>query len=673
MHGYAKDGSISKVSEKRVSGRRALSKDVRLEVPLVEITEKSLRVTASVNVPGFQESPLSLFVEYPEAVTITDHDVANIVLAAFLPYMARFGSVSISLPVASSTHIEQYWGKYLSRINGIEGSFSIDYDFGAGISRSENNGLVRSESQTVALLFGGGVESLFALMKLAPVNPLLVALDGPRFLNNDPQNRVKLALEELLWASRGFRVHRVTTNVRDLFVTEDDSILNRLCTGAWLYHFLRPLLNSRGVALLFKSSEWEEAQLPIEYDTSLHARRVNDVGPENPILMPIFNSYSKAEMFLNLADSPFLDFLFSCPAPGAGRWCGACAKCGRIAEYARRFGVSVERIGLPADTPYESDSPVEELYKSSIGRVVERKSRENGHDLLGNNLMKAWLRSVVSGRHSKSVLEPQEDSPEWLDRNLREGVVHESDFKLLTDTAYRFGIETIIDIGASYGYSATSLRNLGFEGKILSVEPLSIHANPLHHLQEKWPGNFDFLPLAVSDREEPTVIGIPVVDGVPFYDFAFNCDYEPSFPHLAENLLSQTSAQCGRHEADFFFESSESISLDSLLDTVLRARSDQRIAVKVDTNGSEISVIKGGLKSLRAHKPLLFIAGARAGSELSLIIESLGYQECFATDHHGKTMTEQYNRLFVHDSWFTQRKLGRGSMLRYGAQPPRCD
>jgi hypothetical protein len=639
-----------------------------LIITRLSIRAQSIEVEFESNLVGLRHTT-PLFVQYPHPIDISEREARHVVLAAFLPYALRFGATDIRWPLKEDQSADSYWRGYIARFGDLSSqSFSTQHDSNCLFELSRSAGgepLSSVEPHSVALLFGGGVESLFALMRLKDTQPLLVSLAGPRFMNNDEDgNRVKLDLERRLLVEHGFKVNRVVTNVRDLFLSRDDSIFNRYETGAWFYHFLRPLLMSCGVQLLLKSAEFEEANLDINYDTSLHARVVPEIADGLPVFSPVFNGYSKAEMFLKLSSSPFFDFVFSCHQPGEGRWCGKCSKCGRIAEYGRRFGVDVRRIGLN-DIPYRVNGKVEALYASSMDRLqtelVANSSPKPHAGLtsipLGQRLKFAWLSSVldaVDAQQPHTAWPIEVNAPAWLDYNLENGIIHEHDFRSFMNFILHFDVETVIDVGASYGYSATTLRNLGFLGRIFSIEPLAVHIPALQHLMAKWPDSFQFASIAILDSTRQCLLAAPCFGKQTFVDYAFDCNYEPNFDSIAQSLSVAQSEGEEVSAVRFSYQSLRGETLDNLLGLGHWATSGARIALKIDTNGTEMAVLRGAQSILRDRKALVFVSGPVGDGRLRSFMSDMDYIESSDASFSGvvNETTLVYNSIFVPRDWF---------------------
>lgn len=138
-------------------------------------------------------------------------------------------------------------------------------------------------------------------------------------------------------------------------------------------------------------------------------------------------------------------------------------------------------------------------------------------------------------------------------------------------------ITTLIDVGANLGQFALSARDAGFAGDIYSVEPLSTaHAACLaaSARDPKW----HVLPRMALGAER----------GTATINVAHN---------LASSSLLEVDARSVEAEPQSGFMGTEEIEIRSL-DDVAEAQWGDRIALKIDTQGFELEVLKGAQASL---------------------------------------------------------------------------
>lgn len=160
-------------------------------------------------------------------------------------------------------------------------------------------------------------------------------------------------------------------------------------------------------------------------------------------------------------------------------------------------------------------------------------------------------------------------------------------FKLINN----FQINKIFDIGANVGDYALEMRKLGFNGQIISFEPLSTAFEKLKKKASK-DKNWEAINIALGDIECETEINV-----------AGN-SYSSSLVEMMQSHLNSApqSAYIGK-------EKIKVNKLDLIFENYYNR--DDNIFVKIDTQGYEMNVLKGGEKSLS------FIRGIQI--ELSLV------------------------------------------------------
>jgi FkbM family methyltransferase len=170
----------------------------------------------------------------------------------------------------------------------------------------------------------------------------------------------------------------------------------------------------------------------------------------------------------------------------------------------------------------------------------------------------------------------------------------------------RHRINMVLDVGANSGQYGKLLRNLGFRGRIVSFEPLSEAFAAL----QRTAANDPFWAchnIGLSDVDETAVINVSANS------------YSSSFlPASARSVRIEPGiASVGRQEARLR-------RLDDIIDEI--ARPDEVIYLKIDTQGYELNVLKGALKTI-GRAPLIQLETAFSqGYEGQPVIEGvIGY------------------------------------------------
>jgi FkbM family methyltransferase len=197
-----------------------------------------------------------------------------------------------------------------------------------------------------------------------------------------------------------------------------------------------------------------------------------------------------------------------------------------------------------------------------------------------------------------------------------------------------WGVDLVVDVGANDGEYATTLRRLGYRGRIVSFEPLPDAAARLrarHARDAHW-----------TSYE----LGLGDVQGTAELHIAGNSASSSFLPMLASHE---------QHAPESMFVGSTTVriaTLDQLADEVMAGA--RRPFLKIDTQGYEQRVLAGATQSI----------GRFVGIQLELSIEPL-YEG--APDHLEmlRTIDELGFVLMGIEPGFSDRKTGR--MLQFDA------
>lgn len=146
----------------------------------------------------------------------------------------------------------------------------------------------------------------------------------------------------------------------------------------------------------------------------------------------------------------------------------------------------------------------------------------------------------------------------------------------LRDYLSQMKINVVLDVGASIGNYARELREIGYRGKIISFEPVSTSYEQLHetmHTDPLWSG----APFGLSDENREALINTYSKENFNSL-LILHEDAEQAYS-LDRELRSQTPIQLKR--------------LDAILPQLIAEIQSPRIFLKIDTQGHDISVIKG--------------------------------------------------------------------------------
>ena len=166
----------------------------------------------------------------------------------------------------------------------------------------------------------------------------------------------------------------------------------------------------------------------------------------------------------------------------------------------------------------------------------------------------------------------------------------------------------VFDVGANLGSFCYTVRRTKQPVQLVAFEPAPLLAQHLRRLFK----DVEVQQLALSDRRSTATFRVPYIDG----------RRHDSRGSLARTVDSDRVSEIRVHT-------------DSL-DNVFQSGKLQRLdLVKIDVEGHELEVIKGGEQTLRAHQPVLLVEieqrhhGSVPIARIMTFIESLGYQGWF--------------------------------------------
>ena len=101
-----------------------------------------------------------------------------------------------------------------------------------------------------------------------------------------------------------------------------------------------------------------------------------------------------------------------------------------------------------------------------------------------------------------TLVEPNHDA--FLTQLLNDRAVFDKRFGTFKEPYDLFRVfgegETVLDVGAHWGYSVLSMRHQGCRARIVSVEAMPFHIPPLETLKRLSGGSYDYVHVAASGR-----------------------------------------------------------------------------------------------------------------------------------------------------------------------------
>jgi hypothetical protein len=234
--------------------------------------------------------------------------------------------------------------------------------------------------------------------------------------------------------------------------------------------------------------------------------------------------------------------------------------------------------------------------------------------------------------------------PSHLRAHFKAGIITEEDARIFTRFAPEMGI--ILDLGAHWGYMASSIRLSGTKCNILSVEAMSEHKQCLQAFKAMDPVGFDFRITALSNKPGIVTLYGPVVNGHPIYGLnsvggTIFKDWYVKFllsiveEHITKsnehkfqfwtkkikNAIGSQSAKLNECKFQLLPTKIKSETLDSLLSANnFRFDAGKVAAIKVDVEGHESQVLRGAHKTIEKNLPFVLVEG---GNRVPAVVEFL--------------------------------------------------
>ena len=189
---------------------------------------------------------------------------------------------------------------------------------------------------------------------------------------------------------------------------------------------------------------------------------------------------------------------------------------------------------------------------------------------------------------------------------------HERDF-----LALRFIPDEIpgsyVDVGANHGQSIESIKLIKPLAQVCSFEANTLLAE---RLTARYRNRADVTvhPFGLADKEQQRTLYVPKYKGY-VYDGLASFDKSSAASWLGPETL-------------YWFSPAELTLLETACVTRrLDDQSLQPVLVKIDVQGYEYQVIKGGIETIRNHQPVLLIEDFHWEHEMGTVLREIGYEQ----------------------------------------------
>lgn len=216
---------------------------------------------------------------------------------------------------------------------------------------------------------------------------------------------------------------------------------------------------------------------------------------------------------------------------------------------------------------------------------------------------------------------PSDGSNDWLAHLLDQKILHDKNYIVFGKLTPEMG--SIIDVGANYGYSATSIRSAGCECPIFSIEALPTLAPHLQFMKEKLGGSYDFTISAVGSERGILRLLVPVVNDTPLT--ALSSANPSTFGNpLLNNIVNYCTEYMAKESSLQLRFSIQDAPVEKI-DALLPRNTGLISAIKFDVEGHEYEAMMGAQESLVTYAPLLLVESIDRDPKIETLARKLGY------------------------------------------------
>jgi FkbM family methyltransferase len=261
----------------------------------------------------------------------------------------------------------------------------------------------------------------------------------------------------------------------------------------------------------------------------------------------------------------------------------------------------------------------------------------------------------VADHRDSQVIMDGVNAASFIRQHMEQRTVHDDDFKMLK--AFEAAGSVFLDIGANWGYSVASIWAVAPDQRVISFEPIRAYAEVLEQIKCDSPGKYDYRNVALGDDNKFLKFIVPVVNGIALSALATARDPVPDahIKSLAKNI--QVYVQQFMSNVDIVqFSLLEFIApvrrLDDLVLEDLDLIGNAPIsAIKIDTEGYELNVLRGAEDMIRRHKPIILL---ERSDENAGIVEFMAGLDYIHAERFGELLRPVFgsgvgaNGFFVH-------------------------
>ena len=197
----------------------------------------------------------------------------------------------------------------------------------------------------------------------------------------------------------------------------------------------------------------------------------------------------------------------------------------------------------------------------------------------------------------------------------RLGIVYERDFRALP--AILAPDALVLDVGANSGQSIFSIKRVLPRARIISFEPNPCHAPALIALTDRF-SDLSYEPVGLADQDGESYLYVPIYNGKAMSGLA-SFDYAKAAGWLSpRTVYGFDPARLEIRQVKTKLQRLDDYDLNPDL-------------IKIDVQGFEEQVIRGGMETIKRSRPILFVESSTP-AVLDSMLCPLGY-EAFPKNH----------------------------------------
>jgi len=316
---------------------------------------------------GFSWSPNRLFkensywIEYPDFKEIDCYEplLAEMYLPVCIGF-AALGDVTFHMPARIDEEILATWHKIITNMSKKLYKTRLNLRLINGPNCKKAPCENENKGEKVAVLFGGGMESLTVLGRMSKQNKdvCLVSLGGKGWYGCEPEkNKAKFEMDKQISNDLGVKLVSIRTNLADIIDSKAwypliKFRLHIFVAGMFLpFNILsiNPIAQKLAIGKVVSGNEKENDYSPHVYCFSSAVTKMLKRISSCILYESLFNNMWKTEVAREFYETnkPLVKYQCSCQSSKLGqRWCHVCEKCFRYYLFFKLHNVDLQSLGF---------------------------------------------------------------------------------------------------------------------------------------------------------------------------------------------------------------------------------------------------------------------------------------------------------------------------------------